>query len=434
MWVFAGSSGWLSRILEHRQSAGQDLEAKIFLVAQPVGSALDDADLVVEPFDETEGDLVLRLAIGGYSIPVTLDHIGELLVGLEPLPLERCAPILKEAPCPTLVLVAPQLTERFLEEVSGVQSLVGPQQELERLAPFQREVLLARQQGIFLALDVAALFPRQPRILLLAHMIERLAQMAHDVELVEQDRGLRRRRGGGVAKRLPHVHHGKADAPALRAKPLIKLGQAGFRAVPAAEPDRPHANQVADHDAIIVAFANRDLVDPDHTRRRSARLGELSAHVLLVQLLDGVPVQLELLGHIPDRRATTAPADLEGKSLGVARIVGQELHTLTLHLAAMAAIDAPHLELQEHPHATARNIPHPARSAIVPARLLPATCVADCFFDRRTSVMIRAYGSPKTPRTCSTGRKPANRYASANRRRFVELATIAPHRHSNGEP
>jgi hypothetical protein len=47
---------------------------------------------------------------------------------------------------------------------------------------------------------------------------------------------------------------------------------------------------------------------------------------------------------------------------------------------------------------------------------------AQRFFDRRTSVMMRAFGSPKTPRTRSSGRKPANRYASRRRLRFFEVA------------
>ena len=47
-----------------------------------------DADLVVEPLDESERDLVFRLAIGGDPIPMTHDHFGELLVGREPLPLQ----------------------------------------------------------------------------------------------------------------------------------------------------------------------------------------------------------------------------------------------------------------------------------------------------------------------------------------------------------
>src|SRR6266568_83331 len=51
--------------------------------------------------------------------------------------------------------------------------------------------------------------------------------------------------------------------------------------------------------------------------------------------------------YIGYRSAATAPADVEGKSLGVERVVRQELETLALHLAAPAATHAPHLELQE---------------------------------------------------------------------------------------
>ena len=50
---------------KRREHAGEDLEAEVFFVAQAVGAALEDADLVVEPFDEAERDLVLGFAVGG---------------------------------------------------------------------------------------------------------------------------------------------------------------------------------------------------------------------------------------------------------------------------------------------------------------------------------------------------------------------------------
>ena len=250
--------------------------------------------------------------------------------------------------------------------------------------------------------------------------------------LFEQNRCLRRGFIGGIAKRLPHVHHGQADAPVLLAKPLIELGHAGFRAVLAAEPDRPQTNEIADHDPIIMALADRHLVDTDHRRPWRSGLGELRAHILLVEFLDRVPVQLERLGNIPDRRAPTAPADVKGKSLAVERVVRQELQTLALHLATTAAIDASHLELKEYAHAAAGKIARAAELAIVPARTHLPTSAAGRFFDRRTSVMTRACGSAKIPRTCSTGRKPGNLYASRKRRRFVEVARIASRIATNG--
>ena len=82
---------------------------------------MDDANLVVQPFDEAQRDLVLRLAIGGDSIPMALDHLGELLVGRKALPLQACAPGLEESPRPSLALVAPELPEGLLEQVGVTQ-------------------------------------------------------------------------------------------------------------------------------------------------------------------------------------------------------------------------------------------------------------------------------------------------------------------------
>src|SRR5260370_42407903 len=100
-----------------------------------------------------------------------------------------------------------------------------------------------------------------------------------------------------------------------------------------------------------MAFGDRHLGDGDHRRPWRSCLGELGAHVLLVQLLDCVPVQFEFLGDVPDRGAPTAPADIKGKSLGVERIVRQEFQTLALHLAATAAKDAPPPKLKEYAQA-----------------------------------------------------------------------------------
>jgi hypothetical protein len=41
---------------------------------------------------------------------------------------------------------------------------------------------------------------------------------------------------------------------------------------------------------------------------------------------------------------------------------------------------------------------------------------ASRFFERRLSLMMRAFGSPKMPRTVASGRNPGIAYASHNRR------------------
>src|ERR1700757_3219006 len=128
-------------------------------------------------------------------------------------------------------------------------------------------------------------------------------------------------RGRRHPKRLPHVHHSQANSRALLlAKPGVELCHAGFRAVLAAEPDRPTPLKIADHDPIGMTLADRNLVDPDHPRTWRARAYELRLHVLHLQRLDGVPIKRQFLRNIRDRCLSAAAADKIGKALGVERI------------------------------------------------------------------------------------------------------------------
>src|SRR5450755_2953748 len=208
---------WTMRVrsvssLEFGQHASEDLQPQVVFVAQSVCSALDDADLVIQALHEAEGDLVLWPAVGGDPVPMSFDHRGEFLIRLESLPLQTRSPVLEESPCPALAFVVPELTEGLPEEVRGVQALVGRQDLLERLAALERKVLATRKQRVLLALDVASILAAESAVLGLAHLIERIAQMAHDVKLVVQDRRLRCTRCRHVVKRLPHIHDGQANA------------------------------------------------------------------------------------------------------------------------------------------------------------------------------------------------------------------------------
>ena len=187
---------------------------------------------------------------------MTIDHLSEFLVGFESLPLQARAPVFEETARPTFTLIVPELAERFLEQVGRVQALVGRQQGFERLFALQGEVLATREQRVLLAFDVAAVLAAESRVFTFSHLVERFAQMMHDVELVKENRCLRRSREGRVTERLPHVHHRQANASAfLRTQPFIELRHARLRSVLAAEPDRPTENgprpatQVAHHDA-----------------------------------------------------------------------------------------------------------------------------------------------------------------------------------------
>src|SRR5712692_7351551 len=112
---------------------------------------------------------------------------------------------------------------------------------------------------------------------------------------------------------------------------------ARFGAILPAEPDRPVPLQIADHDAVGVPLADRDLVDADRAWRWRPCSLELLLHVLLVEFLDGAPIQVQLAGDVLDRRGPTAPAHKERKALGVEGVVGEPRQLLLLHFAATPA-------------------------------------------------------------------------------------------------
>src|SRR5712691_2317297 len=122
---------------------GHDLEFEVLLVPVAVGPALEDTDFVVEPLDESEADLVLGVAVGDDPVPVALDHRRELLVGLEPLPLQALLPPLEEGAGPAWGVVAPELAEGLFEQVGGVEPLVG----LEQLAQTRSAIVGRGSRG-----------------------------------------------------------------------------------------------------------------------------------------------------------------------------------------------------------------------------------------------------------------------------------------------
>ena len=118
----------------------------------------------------------------------------------------------------------------------------------------------------------------------------------------------------------------------------------------------------------------------------------------------------------------TAASDVPSEALRVQRVVGQPTQALALHLAAASAQDAPNLEFQVHAGIAARQIAHSSLLSVVPTEVHSSTRIARRFFERRTSVTTRARGSPNTPLTCSSARKPVKRYVSDRRRRTGDLA------------
>ena len=68
-------------ISEFWEHASEDFQAQVFLIPEAISASLDDANLVVQALDESQGHLVVGMAIGHDAVPMSLDHGGKFFVG-----------------------------------------------------------------------------------------------------------------------------------------------------------------------------------------------------------------------------------------------------------------------------------------------------------------------------------------------------------------
>src|SRR5206468_1361707 len=91
---------------------------------------------------------------------------------------------------------------------------------------------------------------------------------------------------------------------------------------------------------------------------------------------------------------------------------------LLFHGATPTTLDAARLELQVDMGVATGQVADSPRLAVVVGALGLAANATGRFFRRRCRDTMRAFGSPKMPRTTAVGRKPGNRYVSGRRMIF----------------
>ena len=146
-----------------------------------------------------------------------------------------------------------------------------------------------------------------------------------------------------------------------------------------------------------MTLADRDLVDADHLGIRFPGTTELLPHILYFKFLARLPVETELFGNIFDRSRFASSADVLGESLGVKRVVGQKRQQLPFHSAAPPAQDAPDFQFEINPGASAGKITDQSDFASTIGSMDRAAYPTSGFFPCLTSLMTRAWGSPKIP-------------------------------------
>ena len=318
---------------------------------------------------------------------MAVDHRRELLVGREPLPLEALCPPREEGAGSALGLVVPELAKGLFEQVGGVQPLVSLEQFGEGPAAVEGEILAVGEQRIALSLDEGAVLGSEAAVLAAADGVERLAEVAHDVELVEDDTCLWRMAPERGAKGLPPVHRGELDARRLfgaqRGKEEVHVG---FGAALTADPDGPPAVEVADDDAVIVPLPDSDLVHADRPRRGPAGTGHLLLPVDPVEVLDRAVVEAFRLSHRRVGHLAAERTHMHREALREAGVRRQPVEALYEHATAPRAVDPKPLELDIDPEPASREIAGPAGALVVaPAAPVATRRAVGRFFRRRST-------------------------------------------------
>ena len=129
-----------------------------------------------------------------------------------------------------------------------------------------------------------------------------------------------------------------------------------------------------------MAGTDGEFVDADDLGAGLTDVGQLLAHVLLVEFLDGVPVEVEVLGDILDRGEPAVTSDADGEAVGVARIVGEPVESFAFHGTTPPAGDAADGKLEVDASSAAVEIADGSRVVIVEGAMAGAAVAAECFF------------------------------------------------------
>jgi hypothetical protein len=329
---------------------------------------LNDPNLVIETFHETEGDLVIRLAITDDAVPMAFDQPGKLPVRFQPTPLELGFPVLEELARPSGITVIPELPKRFLEHIRFVQTFVGLEQQIQGSPPVQIEIGPPRQERITMSLDETPVFCGNSGVFLPPDIVHRLGQVLQDMEFIKDDFSVWRVALERVPKRFPHVH----DRQAQRTIPLEShIGEEPvhvfFRTTElSAHPDRALLVKVRNHDGIVVALADGDFINADGPQAAGRQVFRPEIfHVGDIHPPHLVPIKVVELGRLLDRHRPAEPADGLFETLGETPGFGQPGKGFLFHAPTSPALHPPILEFQVDPRSAGVQVPNPMNPAVI---------------------------------------------------------------------
>ena len=264
--------------------------------SESVGSAHDDFGLVVHTFHGTVGDASAEVVEN--VVHVAEHRAGELPQRRETGAHGPGAPELEEALGPARTLVLPEPAEHLLQQVGPVDFRVQPDEGGQPLGLPAGKVPRVLQPQVAAVLHQVlvglALLPD----LLSAHLVDRLSQMAHDVELVEDDERLRRPRPHRVDVGPPHVAADRFQPLRTVLSEEVEEPLKRLPGAPVADPHQPALLQVVDDRQIDMAPLPGDLVHADVRQFGQILAFAAPGHYRLHGLLHRRPRATEHPGHM----------------------------------------------------------------------------------------------------------------------------------------
>jgi len=352
-------------VLDERR---QYFQPQIFHIADAEGTPLNHPNLVIESFHKSQRDFVVRMTVADDALPMSLHHLGELEVRRHAAPLELCLPVLEELLGPSGILIIPELTERFLEQICLADAFVGLEQEFQGSASFQIEIRFMRQERIALSLDKTPIFLGHPPVFPAPDLIQGVAQMPHDMKLVKDDPGLRSVARQRVSERRPHVHDREPQRPAALEPHIVEEPVHVFFGAPQlqAHPDRPLLIEIGHHNGVAVTFADRNLIDPDGPQPQGGQmLAPELAHVGDIHAPHLVPAEPVTFSNFLDRHCPAIFPDHPFEAFGETPGFGQPSQRFLPHHVTAPTLDPAVLEFQVDPRATRIQVTHPVDAPVV---------------------------------------------------------------------
>ena len=202
------------------------------------------------------------------------------------------------------------MLELILEHVDDVQGFVDREEFVKPIPLGHAEVLLVTEQEVAAALDVTTSGLGLLLRLVKPHSVDDLTTVpGDDMEAVVDEGRVRTHLLQGVAVGTRHVEREGLDRSELVVRELTEEALDGLLAPVLTHPDEAPGFEVEDRGHVAVALADTNLVDRQEPEPIVARGADFAEQAPLVYLLDGVPGQAEVLGHLFDGQIPTQVLD-----------------------------------------------------------------------------------------------------------------------------